>query len=627
MIGRWRWKIRMKHRTFAFLVLLLALADAARAATTTWAATTYGPYKSTDGGATWQPVKVTVSNGLLQGIPSSVAIAVDPVNPSNVYFLGEATGTSAVFKSTDAGQTWSAALVTGINGTGSNPSSSFWICIDPVAPNNIYISANKTFHSTDSGATWTEMSLDSLGGLTGIAGLATDPKISGVVYAAVTHGKVAKSTDFGATWKALATLATSSPTNGSIFVDPRNSQNLYVSRRFGQGCFASNNQAADCAAFRSVDGGLTWQNVAVPATTRTIDFDRTNGDIYAGGVETGVGTVVLKSSDQGVTWTPVAKGFGGLNDGPAVSVDPGATGNVYALGDSGVGINTQKTTDGGATWKKVTFPSYCVLIGPNCPLSIANFPPEVYMLAYEAPPAPPAVSVATLVSAASGLAGPVAVESIVIATGSHIATGSATADYDQPPTTLAGTTVNVTDSAGVTRSAVLLSVSATQVTYQIPPGTAAGPATVTITAGDGITGAVQVQVAAVAPGLYTLNSAGLVKAYVLRISNGNQFVEDVYDVDPTGAVVARPITISNGDQVYLIAYGTGFRAAGTGGVTVTIGADNPPALYAGPQGVAVGVDQFNILIPPDLAAGGQQVVPLTLTAGGQTANTVNLTVQ
>ncbi len=174
----------------------------------------------------------------------------------------------------------------------------------------MYISANKTFRSTDSGATWTEMSLDSLGGLTGIAGLATDPKISGVVYAAVTHGKVAKSTDFGVTWKALATLATSSPTNGSIFVDPRNSQNLYVSRKFGQGCFASNNVAADCAAFRSVDGGLTWQNVAVPAITRTIDFDRTNGDIYAGGVETGVGSVVLKSSDQGVTWTPVAKGFG-----------------------------------------------------------------------------------------------------------------------------------------------------------------------------------------------------------------------------------------------------------------------------------------------------------------------------
>jgi uncharacterized protein (TIGR03437 family) len=215
----------------------------------------------------------------------------------------------------------------------------------------------------------------------------------------------------------------------------------------------------------------------------------------------------------------------------------------------------------------------------------------------------------------------------VISTGSHIATGSATADIDQPPLTLAGTTVNVTDSAGVTRPAVLFSVSTTQVTYQVPPGTALGAATVTITAGDGVTGAAQVQVAPVSPGVFTLNAAGLVKAVVIRVSNGNQFVEDVFEIDATGAVIARPITISNSDQVFLIAYGSGFRAASSGGVTVTIGPDSPPVIYAGPQGVAVGVDQFNILLPADLAAGGQQSVSLTLTAGGQTANTVNLTVK
>jgi hypothetical protein len=131
-----------------------------------------------------------------------------------------------------------------------------------------------------------------------------------------------------------------------------------VSRKFGQGCFASNNVAADCA----------WQNVAAPGSTRTIDFDRTNGDIYAGGNETGVGSVVLKSSDQGITWTPLAKGFGGLSDGPAVSIDPGATGNVCALGDTvGGGGNVQKTTDGGTTWKKVTFPLTAPPLVPPAP--------------------------------------------------------------------------------------------------------------------------------------------------------------------------------------------------------------------------------------------------------------------
>src|SRR5262249_32701723 len=132
------------------------------------------------------------------------------------------------------------------------------------------------------------------------------------------------------------------------------------------------------------------------------------------------------------------------------------------------------------------------------------------------------------------------------------------------------------------------------------------------------------QVAAVSPGVYTLNPAGLVKAVALRMSNGIEFVEDVYEIDPAGAVIAHPITISNGDPVQLVAYGTGFRAAGAGGVTVTIGGVSAQVLYAGPQGVTPGIDQLNVLIPPALGPG---VAPLILTAGGQTANTVNLTVQ
>jgi uncharacterized protein (TIGR03437 family) len=578
---------------------------------------------------TWQPVKVTVTSALLQGIPDVAAIAVDPLNSANVYFLGAVTSTSAFYKSTDGGQTWSALLVSGL-AVGPNERSHYWLCIDPVATNTLYIAATKTYRSTDSGATWAEMTaLQTIGGIAGVLGIATDPKTSGVLYATSNSGGISKSTDFGNTWTTVK-LTFGSPTLGGIFVDPANSQRLYVAHVFGNGCMNQNRVAIDCGLFRSVDAGQTWAAVPIPGSVRFVDFDRTNGDIYAGADETGVGSTVLKSSDQGNTWTPLVKTVGGLSDGPAVSVDPGAAGNVYSLGDTvGGGGSMRKTSDGGATWNKVTVPPYCTTSGsptPSCPSGVANVTPQVYVLAYEAPPPPPAVSVTRTVSAASLQPGPVAAESIVIATGSRIATGSATADIDQPPMMLAGTTVNVTDSAGVTRPAVLFSVSATQVMYQIPAGTAVGAATVTITAGDGVTGSVQVQVAGVAPGLYTLNSGGLVKAYALRISNGNSFIEDVYDIDGTGAVIARPITISNGDQVYLIAYGTGFRAAG-GDISATVGGENAPVLYAGPQGVQPGLDQFTILIPPDLASGGQQTVSLILTAVGQAANTVNLTVK
>ena len=47
----------------------------------------------------------------------------------------------------------------------------------------------------------------------------------------------------------------------------------------------------------------------------------------------------------------------------------------------------------------------------------------------------------------------------------------------------------------------------------------------------------------------------------------------------------------------------------------------------GPQGVQPGLDQFTILIPPELATGGPQVEQIVLTAGDQTSNTGNVTVQ
>src|SRR5690242_2871392 len=125
------------------VLLLLGLSAGAEAATTTWAATHVGPFKSTDGGATWQAVKVTVSSSLLQGIPNVGAIAVDPLNPNNVYFMGAVTGTSAFFKSTDGGQTWSAVLVTGLQVSTSQRSTQ-WLAIDPVVTSTLYIAANKT---------------------------------------------------------------------------------------------------------------------------------------------------------------------------------------------------------------------------------------------------------------------------------------------------------------------------------------------------------------------------------------------------------------------------------------------------------------------------------------------------
>ncbi len=169
--------------------------------------------------------------------------------------------------------------------------------------------------------------------------------------------------------------------------------------------------------------------------------------------------------------------------------------------------------------------------------------------------------------------------------------------------------VSVTDSAGVARTALLYYSSSTQINFEIPAAASIGAAIVTIG-----TQTAAVQIAAVAPSLYTLNSAGLAAAYVIYVGpEGTQTV----------ASDSTPINVSSG-AVYLILYGTGIRGAGSS-VTVTINGLAALISYAGPQGVTPGLDQVNVLLPPQLAGSG--TVNVVLTASLNVANVVKITVQ
>ena len=188
------------------------------------------------------------------------------------------------------------------------------------------------------------------------------------------------------------------------------------------------------------------------------------------------------------------------------------------------------------------------------------------------------------------IAGPAAPQSITSAYGTGLAS-----------------TVSVTDSAGVSHAATVLYASASQVNFVVP-STSIGAAVVTIG-----TQTAALLISAIAPELYTLNSAGLAAAYVVRVSPSG-----VQSVVP----VTSPIDLSSG-QVYLILFGTGIRGAG-GNVSVTIGGINAPVGYAGPQGVTQGLDQVNVLIPAQLAGSG--TVKIALTAASITANAVDIAI-
>jgi uncharacterized protein (TIGR03437 family) len=78
------------------------------------------------------------------------------------------------------------------------------------------------------------------------------------------------------------------------------------------------------------------------------------------------------------------------------------------------------------------------------------------------------------------------------------------------------------------------------------------------------------------------------------------------------------------EQVYLEIYGTGFRNAKS--FTATVGGLSVPVLGAAATAQFVGEDQVNIgPLPQALAGMGN--VNIVITADGQAANTVNVTIQ
>ena len=237
------------------------------------------------------------------------------------------------------------------------------------------------------------------------------------------------------------------------------------------------------------------------------------------------------------------------------------------------------------------------------------------------------VGTATVLSSANGNATAIAPGSLASAFGSNLATSVAGSTGVPRPPAYGGTFVSILDSKGVTTAAPLVYVAPTQVNFLVPATIATGAAVVAITSGDGSKSVANVQIAAVAPGVFTLNGTGLAAAVVLRVAaDETQTSQQVYSVNSGGAIVANPIDLGAAtDTVYLVLFGTGFQAAGTGGVTVSVGGVNLPVLYAGPQGFYDGLDQTNFVLPRSLAGKGQ--VTIQLAANGITANATNVTIR
>jgi uncharacterized protein (TIGR03437 family) len=221
---------------------------------------------------------------------------------------------------------------------------------------------------------------------------------------------------------------------------------------------------------------------------------------------------------------------------------------------------------------------------------------------------------------------PAAAESVVTF---HACSGSLTApgppitsDQKNPSAMLAGVSIKIADAAGAERQAPILSIGSPEVSFLIPPGTASGPATATVTTSDKTVWLGRMNIQPVLPQLFA-NPLGIgPAAVVVRLRDGVRTEEPVAGyVDDCGPFLSLlPIDLGpETDQVFLTLYGTGLRnRSSLVKVSVKIGGINAPVQYAGPQGEYAGMDQVNVRLPRLLAGHGQARVDLTVD--GQVAN-------
>ena len=213
------------------------------------------------------------------------------------------------------------------------------------------------------------------------------------------------------------------------------------------------------------------------------------------------------------------------------------------------------------------------------------------------------------VSAANFSADALAPEAIAAAFGTNLATATVVANSTPLPTELAGTKVRVN---GVL--APLFFVAPVQINFLVPAGVQTGSAVIEIISAIGAISRGVVNLASVAPSLFTSNASGTGAPAAVATKDGVNFTA-VGNADGS----ANPLDVDD----YLVLFGTGLRKASLSAVKVTIGGREALAQFVGAQGGFAGLDQINMQIP----AGVTGVVDLVVSINGKAANVVKVRVR
>jgi uncharacterized protein (TIGR03437 family) len=257
------------------------------------AGTERGPYRSTNGGATWTPSS--------SGLPGqTLALAVDPVNSGIAYAVAITSSASfqfstnwtwTIYKSTDAGDTWQHSADFTLSPVTAMVSR---ILINPRNPSIVYAFVNSALlRSDDGGGSWQRLGVPAAqdpSGFTSPTGFAIASSQPDIAYATTFLTPLMKSADGGLTWQPAAPIASAG--ENAIAVDPRNPSTVWLVNAAG--------------IQQSVDGGVTFRRVASPGdgSWRSIAISETDSNrVYASDLHN-----VYATFDGGATWSIVASG-------------------------------------------------------------------------------------------------------------------------------------------------------------------------------------------------------------------------------------------------------------------------------------------------------------------------------
>ena len=225
---------------------------------------------------------------------------------------------------------------------------------------------------------------------------------------------------------------------------------------------------------------------------------------------------------------------------------------------------------------------------------------------------------------------PVAPESIATLFGINLASSIVVAPAGAGlPNVLDDTSVDITDSSGVTRPASLFAVTPTQINLLIPVGTALGPADVRVNRASGIPFLGSFEVARIGPGIFSADGSGqgvASAAFQRTEAEGPDTIDLIFDRTTRQSV---PIDLGSGEQeVYLLLFGTGIRGrASRRDVIATVGGANVKVLGAVAQPQFIGLDQVNIGPFDRDTFQGRGEVDLVLTVEGEPTNAVTVNFQ